>query len=556
MSGHRLSGRRHRAALVIGNAAYRHVDPLTTPVADAEGMKLALEELGFSVVVGTDLDRRGVENTFALFEENLTGATVGLVYYSGHGLQIDDTNYIVPIDADLEDENFAAQLVSLQDLISSVSERSETTLVFLDACRDNPFADGVNARRERIAHAKGLPVPAPLATAPGLASFSNTDDALGGSTFVAFAAAPGRVAWQGRGEMSIFTEGLLADIRTTDLAISNLMMRVAQYVRDKTGNQQEPWNLYSLKAPFFFNPGSLVWFTANIIGFGALLVALWIHSTVVHDRPGPLLIAAVTIFILGGALGLFLFGLHRSFRFVRGDFAGDAEGVWVRSFIGGFFGGLFSAPLIAIPYYFSVTDGAIAFGKLLGDVTIACASTGVTLGALSYAFFKRPPLRFRGDGKTAQAASWISGTVGGGLAGLVPGAVATCYFGRFPLPAAQPSVLVLGGLLGAAVLVLSILSYSVERFSYGEFWARARASLIATLCVGAATGVVPLFIGYDSLARTIALQLQDEDFWSLLFIGVWLGPLIGVVFGAAISLALLLDQRRIRKERPSPARPR
>jgi hypothetical protein len=544
--------------LVIGNAAYEHVDALTTPVRDAEEMKGALEELGFSVVMGTDLDRKTVEEKFALFEENLRGAVVGLLYYSGHGLQIEDTNYIVPIDADPEDESFAEHLVSLQDLISSVSERAETTLVFLDACRDNPLADGVNAQRERTAQAKGLPVPAPLATAPGLASFSNTDDAFSGSTFIAFAAAPGRVAWSGNSEVSIFTEGLLADIRTTDLAVSNLMMRVAHYVRAKTENQQEPWNLYSLKAPFFFNPGSLVWFTSNIIGFVALLVALGIHSTVIRDtKPGPWMIATVAIFILGGALGLFLFGLHRSFRFVRGDFAGDAEGVWARSFIGGFFGGLFSAPLIGIPYYLSLTDEMTAewtAGKLLGEITIACAATGVTLGALSYAFFQRPFLWWRNDEKTPPVVSWISGTIGGGLAGIVPGAVATCSFGIYELPPAEPFALVFGGLLGVALLVLSILSYSVERFSYREFRAKAAASVIATLCVSAVIGIAALVFGYESLARTFALSLEKEDVWPLLFTGLWLGPVIGVVFGAAISLALVLDQRRTRKDRAAPAR--
>jgi len=109
--------REKRVAFVLGNGAYRHADELSAPRSDAAAMAAALRELHFTVLDDCDLDHGGVDALFARFEAALDGAQVGLIYYSGHGLQIDDINYLVPIEADLDDEAFRERLIQLQALI-------------------------------------------------------------------------------------------------------------------------------------------------------------------------------------------------------------------------------------------------------------------------------------------------------------------------------------------------------------------------------------------------------------------------------------------------------
>src|SRR5215470_14700526 len=181
-----------RVALVIGNAAYRNAATLANPRNDAEAVAAALERVGFKVVKGIDLDQAGMRATIREFDSALTGADVGLFYYAGHGLQVEGRNYLIPVDAALEREvdlNLEATDVSV--VLDLLQRSVPTTLVFLDACRDNPFAQTL---------ARSMGSGRSIAVGRGLAL---VESAVG--SFIAYATQPENVALDGNGANSPFT---------------------------------------------------------------------------------------------------------------------------------------------------------------------------------------------------------------------------------------------------------------------------------------------------------------------------------------------------------------
>jgi uncharacterized caspase-like protein len=130
-----------RVALVIGNSGYQHTPQLSNPAHDAVDVGTTLRRLKFDVIEGIDLDKAGMDRTIRQFARALGNADVGLLFYAGHGLQVNGQNYLVPIDAKLEDASgLDFELVRL-DLIHRTMEReTKTSLLILDACRDNPLS--------------------------------------------------------------------------------------------------------------------------------------------------------------------------------------------------------------------------------------------------------------------------------------------------------------------------------------------------------------------------------------------------------------------------------
>jgi uncharacterized caspase-like protein len=128
-----------RVALVIGNSAYRHAPVLDNPRNDAADMAAAAERLGFKVIKGIDLDKTGMDRTIRQFAEALKGASVGMLFYAGHGLQVSGRNYLVPTDAELKTaEALDFEMVGL-DVVQRIMEAAtETNILFVDACRDRP----------------------------------------------------------------------------------------------------------------------------------------------------------------------------------------------------------------------------------------------------------------------------------------------------------------------------------------------------------------------------------------------------------------------------------
>jgi hypothetical protein len=232
-----------RVALVVGNSAYEHVAPLRNPKNDAGDLTAKLEGLGFQVFGGADLDRRALVSALIKFGRAAEQAEVALFFYAGHGLQVNGQNYLVPIDAMVEFESeIDLSLVSLSGVMQQLDRGSRTNIVFLDACRDNPFAKQ-------------------LARSMGNRSAESLDKGLGrvqsgSGTFIAFATQPDAVAADGTGRNSPFTTALLSHIGTPGQSISDLMIEVRNDVIASTNGAQVPWDSSSLTGRFSFVPAS------------------------------------------------------------------------------------------------------------------------------------------------------------------------------------------------------------------------------------------------------------------------------------------------------------
>ena len=130
-----------RVALVIGNASYQNTVPLRNPRNDAEDMVAALKRLRFEVITGSDLDKREMERLIRHYGVSLAGADVALFFYAGHGLQVGGQNYLLPTDARLSSEgDVDFELISLEVVLKQMMLGAKSSLLFLDACRDNPLA--------------------------------------------------------------------------------------------------------------------------------------------------------------------------------------------------------------------------------------------------------------------------------------------------------------------------------------------------------------------------------------------------------------------------------
>ena len=227
-----------RVALVIGNSAYENVPRLTNPSNDASDVAAKLKALGFEVVEGIDLGKRDMEKRIRAFAEALSGADVGLFYYAGHGLQVDQRNFLAPIDAQLKSESdLDFEAVQLDLVLKNMVRNAATSLVFLDACRDNPLAANLAQVGRSLDVGRGL---ARVETAA--------------SMMIVYATEPGKVALDGTGRNSPFTGALLRHIDTEGASIGDVMIAVRNDVLSETSGKQRPFESASLTGQFFFKP--------------------------------------------------------------------------------------------------------------------------------------------------------------------------------------------------------------------------------------------------------------------------------------------------------------
>src|SRR5215213_8819272 len=134
----------NRVALVIGNSSYTSVPTLPNPRNDAEDITVALRHLGFDVVEGRDLDRRGMADAVRRFSRNLPGSDIALFFYAGHGVQIGGNNYLLPTDVRVETtSDVKLDTIDIGTIMEEMGAEKRVNLIFLDACRDNPFANSV-----------------------------------------------------------------------------------------------------------------------------------------------------------------------------------------------------------------------------------------------------------------------------------------------------------------------------------------------------------------------------------------------------------------------------
>ena len=226
-----------RVALIIGNSAYPGNMALTNPANDAQAMADVLKRLGFNVIELRDGNKAQMSSAIAKVSDALKGKQgVGMLYYAGHGLQLDWRNYMVPVDAKLKSAaDVPSQTIDLSSVIDIFKAAgNRMNIVVLDACRDNPFGGNTS-------------------TAKGLAQLDAPP-----STFLAYATAPGNVAEDGDEKTGngLYTQYLLQELKRPTAKIEDVFKRVRLNVRKQSNGRQIPWESTSLEDDFFFNDGA------------------------------------------------------------------------------------------------------------------------------------------------------------------------------------------------------------------------------------------------------------------------------------------------------------
>lgn len=222
-----------RVALLIGNASYANPAlALRNPVNDARGLAAALEELGFEAQVLIDADRRETLAALDAFAEAADGADMALVFFAGHGVQLGGENYLLGAGfTELSLDELPREAVTLGEVRNRLARaRPRVGFVILDACRNNPFSDDGRAP-------------------PGLARSDG-----GAGLLIAYATDPGNVAYDGRGENSIFTSALIEHIATPGVEARLMFGRARQAVALATGGLQVPWVEEAVLGEHFLNP--------------------------------------------------------------------------------------------------------------------------------------------------------------------------------------------------------------------------------------------------------------------------------------------------------------
>ena len=233
-----------RVALIVGNSAYAHAGPLANPANDAADMAAALKEVGIEVLLGLDLDKRAFDLKVRDFARALTGADSGIFFYAGHGLQVGGRNYLVPVDAQLQNErDLDFEAVALDFVLKQMEleRETKTNIVFLDACRDNPL--GRNLARSMGTRSASV--------GRGLAQVQT-----GVGSFIAYSTQPGNVAIDGLGRNSPFTAALAKGVREPGRNLTAVMIDVRKQVLAVTSGKQVPWDHSALTGDFYFHPAS------------------------------------------------------------------------------------------------------------------------------------------------------------------------------------------------------------------------------------------------------------------------------------------------------------
>ena len=230
-----------RLALVIGQSAYRSVPALPNPANDARAVTQLLTDSGFEVSTASDLSQNQIRETVSEFAGKVAAKgpdTVALVFYAGHGLQVDGENFLIPVDIDAKREaDIPLQAVRLNDILNTLtSVPSRMRILMLDACRNNPFPELKTA-------GSGLALVDAKVGAPG--------------TFLSFSTSPGAVAEDGTGSNSPYTTALLAAGREQNIPIEETFKRVRLAVNKVTEGRQTPWDSSSLTEDFRFAGASL-----------------------------------------------------------------------------------------------------------------------------------------------------------------------------------------------------------------------------------------------------------------------------------------------------------
>jgi uncharacterized caspase-like protein len=230
-----------RVAFVVGNGSYKNVAQLPNPPIDAKAMAATLRNVGFEVIEGSNLSRDQMTEKLLDFGRKAQGSDIALFYYAGHGIAVSGTNYLLPVDADIKSEMDVklGAAINIDLTLEQTMGDAKVKLVFLDACRDNPFAAKIKSNSATRS----------VNVQSGLAEMKS-----GEGTLIAFATGPGQTALDGQeGNNSPFTRALIDNITKPGVEIQQAMTSVRAQVNEETRKGQLPWGHTNLTGSVYLN---------------------------------------------------------------------------------------------------------------------------------------------------------------------------------------------------------------------------------------------------------------------------------------------------------------
>ncbi|UVK54465.1 caspase family protein [Mesorhizobium sp. AR02] len=233
-----------RVALVIGNSNYVHAVTLPNPANDARLIASTLRNAGFEVIEGVDQDNAGMHSLISRFTEQAYDADLAVIFYAGHGMQVDGKNYLIPVDADLTSPAYLkTRTIQIDDFMAALPPDPAIGVIILDACRDNPLARTLAA---------SLPKSRSTSLGTGLAPVEARSDGVGtGGLLIAYATDPGAIAFDGDGVDSPYSTALARHLTEPGVEIQSALTRVRGEVTETTQGRQRPWHNASLGREVF-----------------------------------------------------------------------------------------------------------------------------------------------------------------------------------------------------------------------------------------------------------------------------------------------------------------
>ena len=229
-----------RVALVIGNGAYAHKAELANPKNDAEDVAAALKRTDFEVILATNLDQANMQDVIIRFARAARTADVAMFYYSGHAMQFNGVNYLMPIDAKLDDEADLKRFARVDDIMNDLQQAKNLRILVLDSCRDNPFAESLKRSARGLSIRQGL---------------SKVDAPVG--TIVSFSTQAGQTADDGIGRNSPYSSAFIRRIEEPK-EIGEVFRDISSDVYESSGRVQLPELSLSIIGKFYLKgPASI-----------------------------------------------------------------------------------------------------------------------------------------------------------------------------------------------------------------------------------------------------------------------------------------------------------
>ncbi|MER8373609.1 caspase family protein [Mesorhizobium sp. M1396] len=268
-----------RVALVIGNSKYVHAVTLPNPANDAHLIASTLRNAGFEVIEGVDQDNAGMHSLISRFTEQSYEADLAVIFYAGHGMQVDGKNYLIPVDAELTTPAYLkTRTIQIDDFMAALPPDPAIGVIILDACRDNPLARTLAA---------SLPKSRSTSLGTGLAPVEAKSDGIGtGGLLIAYATDPGAIAFDGNGVDSPYSTALARHLTEPGVEIQSALTRVRGEVTETTQGRQRPWHNASLgREVFLGKPASAAAPATNPVADASNAAAASTPAPVASDPP-------------------------------------------------------------------------------------------------------------------------------------------------------------------------------------------------------------------------------------------------------------------------------